>query len=169
MPRYLRPSLILFCFLLLSACDRKTKNQFVFAELSPQDSQRLDQQRAVIKGAAQARYGPTAILTGTKADVPLLQRMIDNRVFAKDQTYQLQSLGVAFGDVLASETGMHWVIVSDQYGTDPTLRYKNSSIQLNALTMISKRVEEGQPVNLSVLLQGCKNQVQQMIQAGRYD
>lgn len=31
-------------------------------------------------------------------------------------------------------------MVTDEYGTDPTLRYKDSPVNINALTMISKRV-----------------------------
>jgi hypothetical protein len=44
--------------------------------------------------------------------------------------------GVAFGDVLASALPLHWVTITDEYGTDPSLRYKNTSANLNAWTMI---------------------------------
>jgi hypothetical protein len=57
-------------------------------------------------------------------DLPVLQRLIDDRAFSKTQTYELQSLGIAFGDVLASELRLQWVMVTDEYGTDPTLRFK---------------------------------------------
>src|SRR5882724_5146955 len=72
-----------------------------FTQLSREDSTRLDQQRAVVAAAAKQRYG-TAALTRTKGDLPVLQKLIDDRVFNKSQTYELESLGVAFGDVLAS-------------------------------------------------------------------
>jgi hypothetical protein len=49
-------------------------------------------------------------------------------------------------------------MVTDEYGTDPTLRYKNSSIQINALTMISKRVERGEEVNVAALLRMTEEQ-----------
>jgi Domain of unknown function (DUF3806) len=123
-----------------------------FAELSPQDSQRLDQQRAVVAAAAKQRYG-TAALTRTNKDLPILQRLLDDKVFKKTQTYELQSLGVVFGDVLANELPLRWVMITDEYGTDPTLRFKNTSININALTMISKRVERDEPVDVLRLLQ----------------
>lgn len=72
--------------------------------------------------------------------------------FKKDQTYELQSLGVVFGDVLVSELPLRWVMVTDEFGTDPTLRLKNTTLQVNALTMISKRVERGERVDLADLL-----------------
>lgn len=122
-----------------------------FSELSREDSERLDQQRALVAAAAKQKYG-TPALTGTKKDLPTLQRLIDDKVYKKSQTYELQCLGVAFGDVLASELS-RWVMITDEYGTDPTLRFKNTSLNINALTMISKRVERGEPVDLSLLLQ----------------
>lgn len=123
-----------------------------FSELSHTDSERLDQQRALVAAAAKQRYG-TAALTKSKRDLPILQRLIDDNVFKKSQTYELQSLGVAFGDVLASELSLRWVMITDEYGTDPTLRFKNTSININALTMISKRIEKDQRVDVVSLLQ----------------
>jgi|ERR1700722_12659774 len=122
-----------------------------FSELSHQDSARLDQQRAIVAAAAKQRYG-TSTLLKTVADLPVLQRLIDDKVFSKSQTYELQSLGVAFGDVLARELPLRWVMVTDEYGTDPTLRFKGTTLQINALTMISKRIEKDEKVNLSELL-----------------
>jgi hypothetical protein len=122
-----------------------------FTQLSREDSVRLDQQRAVVLAAAKKRYG-TAALTGTKSDLPVLQKLIDDRVFNKSQTFELQSLGVAFGDVLASELPLRWVIITDEFGADPTLRFKDMSVNINALTMISKRIERGEPVDVFELL-----------------
>src|SRR5260370_2650319 len=122
------------------------------AELSHEDSERLDQQRALVAAAAKQRYG-TAGLSRTNRDLPILQRLIDDKVFKKSQTYELQSLGVVFGDVLASELPLRWVMIADEYGTDPTLRFKNTSVNINALTMISKHVERDEPVDVCSLLQ----------------
>jgi len=122
-----------------------------FSELSQQDRARLDQQRAIVAAAVKQRYG-TPKLTKSIADLGPLQHLIDDKVFAKAQTYELQSLGVAFGDVLAAELPLRWVMVTDEYGTDPTLRFKETTVQINALTMISKRVETGEVVDLRDLL-----------------
>lgn len=68
---------------------------------------------------AKQRYG-TKALTGTKSDLPVLQRLIDEKVFKKFQTYELQCLGVTFGDVLTSELPLRWVMVTDEY--DPMVQ-----------------------------------------------
>jgi len=122
-----------------------------FSELTHEDRERLDRQRAIVVAAAKLRYGMAA-LTKTMKDLPVLQRLLDDSVFQKSQPYELQSLGVAFGDVLAGELSLRWVMITDEYGTDPTLRFKNTSLNVNALTMISKRVERDEPVDVFGLL-----------------
>jgi hypothetical protein len=129
-----------------------------FNQLSDSDRVRLDRQRAVVAAFAKEKYG-TAGLTKTAADLAVLQRLIDDNAFSKTQRYELQSLGVAFGDVLASELPLSWAMVTDEYGTDPTLRYKDKPVNVNALTMISKRVERDEVVNLVQLLQITRDQL----------
>ena len=137
--------------LLLGQSVHGAESQPIFSELRAEDKQHLDQQRALIAHVAKQRYG-TPALTKSKTDIPILQRLLDDNVFKKSQTYELQSLGVVFGDVLASEFPLRWVMITDEYGTDPTLRYKETSVNINALTMISKRVEKDEPVDVSELL-----------------
>ena len=60
---------------------------------------------------------------------------------------------MVFGDVLVSELPLRWVMITDEYGTDPTLRFKNTSLNINPLTMICKRVESDEPVDVFRLLQ----------------
>jgi hypothetical protein len=137
--------------LLMGQSARKPAPEPKFSDLRPEDSKRLAQQRTVVAVAAKQRYG-TPALTGTRADLPILQRLIDDKAFTKSQTYELQCLGVAFGDVLASEFSLHWVIITDEFGRDPTLRLRETSTNINALTMISKRVERDEPVDVFWLL-----------------
>ena len=132
-----------------------------FTELMKADVARLEEQRSVVATAAQQRYG-TPGLTKTKADVAVLQRLLDDRAFAKSQTYELQCLGVVLGDVFASELPLRWVMVTDEYGTDPTLRFRDTTLQMNALTMISKRVEKNEAVDVSGLLDRAREQLAEL-------
>jgi uncharacterized protein DUF3806 len=147
-----------FLGVLFGQSNREAAPEPKFTELSREDSARLEQQRAVVAAAAKQRYGTTA-LTRTKSDLPVLQKLIDDNAFNKSQTYELQSLGVALGDVLASELPLRWVMVTDEYGTDPTLRFKDTTLQINALTMISKRVERDEAVSVSELLRITRDQI----------
>jgi hypothetical protein len=131
-----------------------------FSELSRKDAAGLQRQREVIAEAAK-RYG-MGPLTGSKADLPILQKLIDQRVFKKSQQHELQSLGVVFGDVLSNELPLRWVMVTDEYGTDPTLQFKKTTVQINALTMISKRIERDEHVDVSELLRMTREQLTEM-------
>lgn len=113
------------------------------------DSGRIARQRALVETTVQERYGTS--LPGGAEDLALLQRLVDDQVFRPEQTYELQSLGIVLGQVLAGHPDFSWVTVQDEYGTDPALRYKATSILVFPLTMISKRIEEGREVDVEDL------------------
>jgi hypothetical protein len=94
-------------------------------------------------------------LQQTVGDLQFLQRVLDAQVIAPTQTFELQCLGVALGRVLAANVeGLEWAIVDDEYGRDPTIRYRGTTLQLNVLTMISKRVEQGERVDIQQMYGG---------------
>ncbi len=82
-----------------------------------------------------------------------------------DQTYDLQSLGLIFGQVfLQRHQGFDWWMVEDEYGRDPALRYKETSLLLFPLTMISKRLEDGEEFDLEELFNGLSANVAEIIE-----
>ena len=98
-------------------------------------------------------YLDAELVTGAPG-VARLQELLDARILGPDQTYDLQCLGVALGRVLVdAHEGLDWAVHDDEYGRDPTIRYEDSSLVINVLTMISKRVEEGRSVDLSELVE----------------
>jgi hypothetical protein len=63
---------------------------------------------------------PGQKLAKTKADFAIIQKVIDLKIIPKSNAWELQSLGVVFGDALASTVpGLAWSEVTDEYGTDP--------------------------------------------------
>jgi hypothetical protein len=90
-----------------------------------------------------------ARLDQSLSDLDLIQRIIDYKIISPKQTWELQSLGIALGRVLAKNVpGLDWWIIDDEYGRDPTIRYKETSLCFNVLTMISKHVEDGEMVEI---------------------
>ena len=130
----------------------------------PPDHSRIAKQRAVIDRAPRERYGTP--LPGGVRDLPLLQRLVDDGVFRSDQTYELQSLGIVLGQALADTSELSWVTVKDEYGADPALRYKTTTMLVFPLTMISKRVEEQQPVDVRALYDATLTQVEKLAREG---
>jgi hypothetical protein len=156
-------ALMLVAGALASGCKRKTNTVApapVLTALSPEEVVRLDQRRAVIQEVLARRYQAEP-LTRTRADLPLLQRLLDDGVFTRDQSYELQCLGVVFGDLLATELPLWWMRAGEDGKSWPTLRYKDTSIQVSPLTIISSRIEKGDKVDLAKLLQTTGEELQQ--------
>lgn len=63
-------------------------------------------------------------------------------------------MGVVLGDVFVQDMGFHWIIVQHDYGRDPAIKFQNTSVLLFPLTMISKRIERGETVDVFDLYNG---------------
>lgn len=103
-------------------------------------------------------------LTGTRTDLAALQKVIDSKLVEPEATYSLQALGLAFGKVfISTRTDFDWWMVEDEYGRDPTLRYKQTSLLLFPKTMISKRIEDGKAVNVTEMFEGLQETVREVL------
>ncbi|NNG02924.1 MAG: DUF3806 domain-containing protein [Inquilinus sp.] len=71
--------------------------------------------------------------------------------FKRAQTYELQSMGIVLGDALAEALDLKWAIVEDHHGRDPALLLPGTTVLLFPLTMISKRLEDNQMVDIVAL------------------
>ena len=107
---------------------------------SASDLRMMDAQREVVNELAMRLLG-SPLRVGSKDDLRLIQRILDKRVLKRDQTYELQALGIVLGDVIAEQHGLHWVVVEDEYGRSRALRYEETRNLVFPTTMISKRVE----------------------------
>jgi hypothetical protein len=117
--------------------------QQTITELDAATSARLDQQRAWV--AQQAEEAGVS----TSGDPAVRLQMIDAVLasgVAADATWELQALGVVLGDALGQRLGVDWVLVEDEYGVDPALLAGSGPVLVFPQTMISKRVERGEPV-----------------------
>lgn len=131
------------------------------SEPGPEDEKRLEEQRAVIS-AYLANEQSREKFKIAEGKLKLIDILLQRGVFSPAQTYKLQCLGVVLGDAFALELGMHWVMVEDEYGRDPALRLGDSSIIIFPLTMISKRVENGEAVDIHQLYEGVARTVREL-------
>lgn len=119
-----------------------------FRELHQMEIDRLAAQRRPIEAliehnaAAQAKYRAIAGKLG------VIRAVLDEKRFRADQTFELQGLGVILGDALAQKLGMRWMVIEDSLGTSPCLVLPGTSILLFPQTMISKRIERGETVDV---------------------
>ena len=123
-----------------------------------EDHSRIADQMADVLKIAREHFGDVAF-THTDSDLIILQRILDNRILDESRTYELQCLGIVFGEVLARKADLHWVTVADAYGRDPALRFRDTHLILFPLTMISKRIEDGQRVEVAELMRQMEREV----------
>jgi hypothetical protein len=130
--------------------------------LTAADEQRLSEQRAVVTRYldedGRQKFEAAAGKLGT------LRALLAANVFRSDQTYELQSMGIVLGDVFVQDMGFHWVMVEDEYGRDPAIRYAKTSVILFPLTMIAKRVEAGDTVDVFDLYNGLAARAGELIE-----
>ena len=109
-------------------------------------------------------------LDGTRNDLGLIQRVLDQNLVEREATYTLQALGLAFGRTFLNEfPDYDWWMVEDEYGRDPAIRYKETTLLVFPMTMISKRVEDGEHIDVNELFDGLAKQVAELIQEGLDD
>jgi hypothetical protein len=132
------------------------------SDLSQADQARVEAQRAWVRG--HFTPGSEGLYNQLHQKLRLLDTIIKNRWIDPKETVKLQSLGIAFGDALVEKIGLHWVAVEDEYGRDPALRYKGTSIIAFPLTMISKRIERGEAVDVYKLFDGVCSALEKQIE-----
>ncbi len=131
--------------------------------LTEADLKRLEDQRAVV-----TRYLDEVSLRKFETapgKLGTLRALLKAEVFSPDQTYELQSMGIVLGDVFVQDMGFHWVMVEDEYGRDPAIKFQETSVILFPLTMISKRIEQGETVDVFDLYNGVAAVAQERIDA----
>jgi hypothetical protein len=86
--RYADDMILGFLGVLFGKSNRKPAPEPKFTDLSRADSARLEQQRASRSSRAKQRHG-TLAFSRAKRDLPVLQNLIDEKVFSRSQTYEL--------------------------------------------------------------------------------
>lgn len=121
-----------------------------YQPLSGVEQRRLAEQRDLARELARRHVGSP--LTGSSLeDLRVLQSLVDGGEIEREQTWELQALGVALGDVMASRLGLDWIAYQDEYGRNRALRLDDTDVVIFPVTMISKRIEAGLPVDVQEL------------------
>jgi hypothetical protein len=118
----------------------------IIRELSEEMTCRLESQRKWVKDHYdEENIGNYETLGGK---LVLLDTILKSGIIDKKETVKLQCLGVALGDAVIQDLGLRWIEIEDDFGIDPALQYLNTSLILFPLTMISKRIESDETVDI---------------------
>lgn len=117
---------------------------------------------ALIAHMQQQRAQVAALVASALPTVPVqwplvpstLQRVVDAELIDHDDCDGWEALGVAFGDCLAQRVPeLAWTQVTDAWGVDAVLRYGEANSIVSAVTLLIKRVEEGEAIEINHLLE----------------
>lgn len=126
-----------------------------------QDIERIAQQLLHAQEVVLEATGSS--LSGGMADLALLQRVLDFKFLEPEATYSLQALGIAFGKVFVENNAYYdWWMVEDEYGRDPAIRYKETTLLVFPQTMLSKRIEDGDEVEVEAMYAGLCEQLEEI-------
>ena len=102
-------------------------------------------------------------MDGSMQDIHRLQTIIDSGKIPVENTQELQSLGIVFGKVFVNETPDYdWWVVEDEYGKDACVRYKETTLLIFPQTMLSKRIEDGEHVDVVELFTGLREDLERI-------
>lgn len=101
--------------------------------LTGDDYARLGERKRSVEDQLNRFYGDSR-LTGLRGDLPLLQRLIDERRIPFDDHDKWTSVGAAFGEIFVGEKGCRWVVADTGSGMGPAL--ENRGVILDPLTLI---------------------------------
>ena len=131
----------------------------VISDLSEDDVAHLQAKRKWVLGHAD----DVSRVRTVEGKLWLVDTIIQQRWISADETVKLQALGVVLGDAVAQEMQLEWRMVEDEHGRDPALVVPNTTIRLFPMTMISKRIEGGEEVDVLDLFGRLCGQVKTLV------
>jgi hypothetical protein len=129
--------------------------------LSDTEHKHICAQEATVLKMLRARYGEVH-LKHNEGDLDLLQRLENDDALRVSQDEELESIGIVFGQILATCTPLCWVSVEWQQEKVIALHYPKTTVVVFPTTMIAKRISRGAPVEFKSLFQSIVAQVEQM-------
>ena len=124
-------------------------DEWQIGALTNDDRLFMERQRNSVLELTRRHFGRT--LPDSEADLYLLQVLLDEHRVAPADKYLLQAMGVVLGDVMAEHLKLEWVSAKDPRGRSRALRVGDTDTLIFPVTMISKRMEFGEPVDIAAL------------------
>ncbi len=142
------------------------KKDQVFRDLGKDDLAWLAAQRGKIEALIEGNPDAHAKYRTNPGKLGIIQALLDAKTFRPDRTFELQGLGIILGDALATHLGMKWKMVEDEHGVSPCLILEGTSVVLFPQTMISRRRERGEEVDVFALFDGTVAKVEKLRSKG---
>jgi hypothetical protein len=137
-------------------------------DVRPEIHAALDYDRQFLTAVLDARFPGRSPTGRIAADLSLIQLVIDNGPYADDPVEELEALGTCFGDLLAADLGLHWVICRDADGEELGLRYGEHASVIFPREVFVDAARQGDDIEVHALFEELSNEVREMIEAERH-
>jgi hypothetical protein len=134
--------------------------------LRQEDVANLESARSWVRGHFTERA--TEKYATEEGKLRVIDAILSNGGVSPEETSKLESLGVAFGDALAERLPLEWVLVSDEYGSEPALHWPGTSIHVHPLSMILRRVESTEDIAVHELFEETCSRLRELAASGRH-
>lgn len=97
------------------------------------------------------------VITNAQERLSLVQDILDDARIKRCDHTQIESLGVAYGDILIEEVPeLEWVATEDQDGRILALRWKKTSILVYPINEINRQIQDYIIVDVKNMVEGFK-------------
>jgi hypothetical protein len=131
--------------------------------LDPQEQAGIAQATTWVNDVLERGFKSDVRLKGSREDIPILHSLLSKSPFGSDAALELTIFGTVFGEILAAEIPMKWVVYQDEHDSDFALQYQDFALFVFPRDTILKRVEKGENIehiNLEVMLEEIRKMVQ---------
>jgi hypothetical protein len=133
----------------------------LFTPLSTAALEEMSGARAFIADVAKNLVAGSE-LTQSDRDLPVLQALASHEAMKHANYEAWVALGIAFGDALAAYVpGLVWRLVTDQRSTYAALQFEGKALSVAAPTMLWKRVERGEDIDLVYIASELKTLIEE--------
>jgi hypothetical protein len=129
-------------------------------DLSTEMSSYLEAKRDWVRN----HYAPEAIseFKTVQGKLKLLDAILKSDWIEKHETAKFQSLGITLGDIIVQDLNFIWIQVEDEIGTDPAVILPDTTLIVYPMTMISKRIERNESVDIYELYEQLKEYIEKI-------
>lgn len=141
---------------------QQPKSQVEVADLTVGQRAIMSSKRRIAKDLMARRLGVVS-LKGTRADLPLLQQLVDRNILRASQVEEWQAVGILFGDILKKEFSLKWVHYEDERGANKALRYRNTENYFFPVTLFSKRARFDEDIDMFEVYAKLKTEIEAVV------
>ena len=120
--------------------------------LTAQETISMQNMLASLKRIGEAAGVPLSC-DGRRSDLSALEKILEHLKWSEHGEVPFAAVGLAFGKILAATEPLEWVQVKDQWGEEMSLKLKGFQYFLHPVSMLIKRAEAGEEIDLHYLFE----------------